>query len=773
MGILVTFKICQARHMLKISVISLLTLIVFSSSARNDVDKLKKEILTAGHDTTRLNLKFLIADQLQDSGSDSALFYFYEALSLANDLTKKLRPSDDEYRDITYLKAKTLKRIASCYYNKKYDHDSSSVYYAEAVKLIQYLADTEKNKSKKEKFLDILANTLITTGVVCFEEGDLAQSSEYYRQAIEISREINDSLTLSKGIVNQGMILNNQGKYDEAIKNYITAIKIFEQLHDQKGIAISHLSIGNILRKQNTQEKAIASYNNALKIFKEINDELGECFCYNNLGICYTNLGNYKKSFEFYNRALAIYEKNGNESGMSMMYSNISTVYLFQDDYDKATEYVLKSLKINEKNRNSLSLLGAYVNLASIYLERATDSLISVTPRREYIDNAIQYAEKGLALTDTLQLIMEKVSTLKVLKDAYSLKGNYEKAYEMANTMIELNDSLYNKEKTKIIADIETKYETDKKEHEIQKQKLEIYEQQLKLSNARLLRNSLAVAFVLLVIVILLVSRNYRQKNKAHRILDEKNSLIEKQNREILLQSNNLQAANKKLIDLLQFKEGMTGMIVHDLKNPLSNILNSNVIPDNEFREQLIMQSGYDMLNLVENILDVYKLQETGMRIEKEQVDIYEILKANLVEVALYITEKGLTIELPPKDIPSVMADKKLIKRIFSNFLSNAVKYSPDHSTITIQVKVINGRDVRISIYNPGPAIPKDKQNYIFENFGQYEPRTIGLPSSTGIGLSFCKKAVEAHNGKIGVISEKEGAEFWFILPDSFILEEQ
>ena len=756
----------QTQNMFKIGTASILIFIILNLSAQGNINELKKKLHTAQSDTTRLRISLLIGDKFQAEGSDSALFYYRNALTLVDNLTEKTKHSNDENRNIIYKKAQALKEIGS-YYADKYENDSSLVYYSESIKLFQYLADTEKDKKKKENFLDILANTLLTTGGDYFDKNNFVQATECYRQVIAIGEELNDSLTLSKGILNLGMILNTQGKYGEAISNYFTAIKIFEQRQDKKGIAICHLSIGNILRKQNTLEKAIDSYKKALEIFKEINDERGQYSCYNNLGICYASLSNYEKSLEFYNKALAIHQKNGNEDGIAMMYSNISALYQTQGNLDKATEYILKSLKINEKIRNSRHLLGSYINLASIYYEKAIDSMVTVTRRKEYTDKSIQYAKKGLDLVDTLHLVMEKANVLNLLKDAYSLNENYKKAYEMATVLISINDSLYNSEKTKIIAETETKYETDKKEHEIQRQKLELQEQQLKLSNARIFRNSLAVATALMIVVILLIYRNYKQKNKANRILDQKNRLIEKQNEEILKQSDGLQTANKKLTDLLQFKERMTGMIVHDLKNPLSNILNSYLIPDNDFREQLITQSGYDMLKLVENILDVYKLEETEMKIEKELVDIHEMLRMNLVETALYIKEKELTMNLPQKDIPAIWADKRILKRIFSNLLSNAVKYSPQSGTIYIRFEIINGKDTRISIYNQGPAIPMDKQEQIFEKFRQHESRNIGITTSTGLGLSFCKMAVEAHDGEIGVISEDEGAEFWFILPDS------
>ena len=752
----------------KIGIAFLLILITIKLLAQN-IDALKNNLNNATNDTSRLNLTISIADQFQKIGSDSALFYLKYALTLAKKSEENKKLSETELKRVIFKKARVLEKTGA-YYDEEFENDSSIVYYSQSIDLIQNLANDEKNQKLKENYLNKLANTTLTLGTIYFQQGNPVRSTELYNRSVDISKELNDSLLISKGILNLGMIYNNQGKYEEAINNYITAIKIFEHLHDNKGIAICHLSIGNILRKQNTLEKAIVNYNKALEIFKKMKDERGECACYNNLGISYSELNDYNKALSFYNLALGIYQKNKDQSSTAMLYSNISTLYQYQKNYDKATDYILKSLEINKKKKNKRNLIGSYLNLASVYITRINeDSTITNTQRKKYISNTIQYAEKGFELADSMQLIMEKVAASKILKDIYPVSGNYKKAYEMADIVIQLNDSLYNKEKTKIIADVETKYETGKKEDQIYHQKLELQEQQLELRNARLLRNSLTVVIILLMIVTLLVYRNYRQKQRANRELDEKNKLIGKQNKEIILKSDELETANKKLTELIQFKERMTGMIVHDLKNPLNNILNSSAIPDDGFREQLIMQSGYDMLNLVENILDVYKLKETGLKIRKEQININKMLESNVLELALYLNEKELKIDFPPENFPSVIADKKIIKRVFSNLLSNAVKFSPVRNTINISFKISNKNDIWISMHNYGPAIPEDKQTHIFENFGQHELRNIGIAASTGLGLSFCKMAVEAHGGKIGVISENEGAEFWFTLPDAVI----
>ncbi|MDP6507225.1 MAG: ATP-binding protein, partial [Planctomycetota bacterium] len=117
-------------------------------------------------------------------------------------------------------------------------------------------------------------------------------------------------------------------------------------------------------------------------------------------------------------------------------------------------------------------------------------------------------------------------------------------------------------------------------------------------------------------------------------------------------------------------------------------------------------------------------------------------------------------------DSPLLLScDAELIKRVIQNLLGNALKFTPSDGTIS--VSILNGGDtVKIAITDSGPGIPEDYRDKIFEKYGQVEARQQGKKYSTGIGLSFCKLAVEAHGGEIGVDSEVgKGSTFWFKIP--------
>ena len=715
-------------------------------------------------DTARLTQVLSYANELQEADKDSAYILFNHALSVADDIISQKKYSKETINEVIYRKAKILHDIADYYYGQKYDYDKALEYLSQAIELTQKLYDNEREQIQKEIYLKTLANSMLTLGAVYFNKADYHNSAEYYNRGLENAMLVNDSLMQSRALLNLGMVFHNRGMYTEAIQNYYTAIGIFEHFNDKKGVAICNLSIGNIMRRQNSPEKAIDSYTKAMEVFNELKDERGISSCYNNLAICYSDLEEYDKALELYNKSLEMDLQRGRKAKAAFTYANIAALYEAKKEFGTAIDYVKKSMQLNKKNQTPRNLLGSYLNLSGTYLSMVEDSPDVLRSNPGYLDTIVNYGEKGLLLADSLDLIVEKAAALNTLKAGYSLRKNYRKAYELSSELSVLRDSIFDSEKTKVMAEAEAKYETEKKEQQIKQQKHELEYQQMELTNARRFRNLLGAIVLLMVVVIFLVYYHYNRNKKAHKILDEKSNLIERQNGEITRQKDQLETANQQLTELLRFKEKLTGMIVHDLKNPLNNILNSHHIDDLSFREHFIRQSGFDMLNLTQNILDVYRLEESRMTITKEPCSVLEILQENTLELTLYIAEKKLALDFP-EDEPMVYADAKLLRRIFSNLLSNAVKYAKSGSTITVTKRMETGNLVRLGVHNLGPVIPPAQQETIFKRFRQYESRDMGANTSTGLGLSFCKMAVEIHDGKIGVQSDENGTEFWFTLP--------
>ena len=240
---------------------------------------------------------------------------------------------------------------------------------------------------------------------------------------------------------------------------------------------------------------------------------------------------------------------------------------------------------------------------------------------------------------------------------------------------------------------------------------------------------------------------------------------VVRQNIEILRQKEDLQnqtkilqRINSKLTNLSRFKEQMTGMIVHDLKNPLNSIIG---LADNLKTKT----AGKKMLNMVSNILDVYKFEDAKVKLKKAVVIIYNIVEKAIEQVDLLSSEKSIIIENGVEQNIAADIDAELFERVIINLLTNAIKFSEARSTISIISRDVDNDWFSFGVKDTGIGIPEDKTAHVFEKFGQLQKINSGVVCSTCLVLTVCKMAVEAHKGKIWVESnENKGTIFWIKL---------
>ncbi len=223
-----------------------------------------------------------------------------------------------------------------------------------------------------------------------------------------------------------------------------------------------------------------------------------------------------------------------------------------------------------------------------------------------------------------------------------------------------------------------------------------------------------------------------------------------------------------KIKELEQYKEMLTQMIVHDLKNPLNLVIGYSSLSPSEKRMQSINSSGMQMLNLVENILDVQKFEEKKMKLNKEKCSINFVIEKAISNVQYLANQKEIVIHNNTETIEAYF-DQDQIIRVIINLLTNAIKFSKNGDEINInseKVEIDNKSYCKILVIDFGEGVPSEHLDKIFDKYAQAIARESGRTSSTGLGLTYCKFAVEAHNGIIGVNSELDkGSIFYFTLP--------
>ncbi|MFQ5878142.1 MAG: response regulator [Acidobacteriota bacterium] len=235
---------------------------------------------------------------------------------------------------------------------------------------------------------------------------------------------------------------------------------------------------------------------------------------------------------------------------------------------------------------------------------------------------------------------------------------------------------------------------------------------------------------------------------------------------EVERQRSELEAANRELLRMQRFKESMTQMVVHDLKNPLTGIMGNlqliqmqGVEMGRERLREVVRRSqdaGRQLMRMILNILQIGKLEENKITIRREPLRLMAVVAENIEEMISLGARDGIRLEnrVDP-DLPPLAADRELLGRVIGNLLSNALKHTGRGGRVIVDAHV-EGDEIVLSVSDTGEGIPDELLPAIFDKFvsgGDGGGRR--LPHDSGLGLTFCKLAVEAHGGRIRVQSHR------------------
>ncbi|HDJ33096.1 MAG TPA: hypothetical protein ENF21_03250 [Bacteroidetes bacterium] len=253
-----------------------------------------------------------------------------------------------------------------------------------------------------------------------------------------------------------------------------------------------------------------------------------------------------------------------------------------------------------------------------------------------------------------------------------------------------------------------------------------------------------------------------RYSNELEHIVRIRTQVTEEQKNQLEKQTGVLKTALNKQKKLLEFKEMMSSILVHDMKNPLGAIIS---LEEHSPPAHILLakQSGYQMLNLLQNLMETQKFEEADFSLRITENKLNEQVEKAFEQVAYLARIKKIElINEVPEELP-VYGDRYMLERILTNLVMNAVKFTPKGGKISVSASPENGM-VKVRVKDTGVGIDPEFQQKVFEKYTQMSD-TSSI-KSTGLGLAFCRQAVEAHGGTIGVESEPGcGSTFWFTLP--------
>ena len=252
---------------------------------------------------------------------------------------------------------------------------------------------------------------------------------------------------------------------------------------------------------------------------------------------------------------------------------------------------------------------------------------------------------------------------------------------------------------------------------------------------------------------------------------------VKEQQLEVLQRLEQLESKHALLLEDQRLKDRLTHMLVHDLKNPLGAVMGTIdfVLSDNtkgltNQQRQLLemsLEESNHLLQMTTNILDVRKMRDGKLILQPKALSksaLMRLIGAATEDVGTELKRRQTQWRIAD-GLPVLHADAEVLRRVFANLISNAVKHTRENGRIQLEARVIPNGLIEIAVHDNGEGIPQEDLERIFNDFERSRV-TNTTRFDTGMGLAFCKLAVEQHGGRIWARSERgRGSSFFFTLP--------
>ena len=327
-------------------------------------------------------------------------------------------------------------------------------------------------------------------------------------EGILIAKKNGDSVVVGKLKRQIGESYYFKGNYNEAAEYFYASVKIFEASGDQQNLANSYNALAKLYRKTRDLSRSLQNYDRAMSIFESLNDSTGMAMIYNESGVVFEYQEKYQEAARRYTASLIIDEKRKDSVGICYALSNLAGVYTIQNKFILAEKYLLQSLIFRKQMADALSVALNYSDLGNTYFSA-----------KQFI-KAKLYIDTSNSIAFTMGYPELRGNNFDLLAKIAEEQGEYQKALSYNKLKTSINDSIFNIEKTKKIEELNTRYETEKKERTILEQK-----------NRIVLQNTIMIAAIVFVILgFLLVYTQYRRYQWRQEAKMQAESLLQQDN---------------------------------------------------------------------------------------------------------------------------------------------------------------------------------------------------------------------------------------------------
>ncbi len=579
----------------------------------------------------------------------------------------------------------------------------------------------------------------------------LGQKAEARREigtALAIVQRLKPPIALEGDILRtRGDVASDEGNVSSALNDYQMSYRIYQKTGDARGQALAFLSIGALYRQGSDFDAALRYYGQAIDAYAA--DPLLLVSLLNNRGNVLTEMGQYHRALLDFRRALELVRGIRNPAFEARIYGNIARAYRGLDAPDSAWQAAVRGMAIAR---------GANAQAALIQLE--------VLAGRIAIDRGDR--RRAVYLVDTAFAGIDLANTPLTARDNHrNAYGVYAAAGETAKALAHLEalDRL-NEQATQLTTSTKTalmsaRFDFQNQELRIARLKQEELRRNVAFEREsarfqRILFGSIAAAVAVLVALLVFGVLTLRRSRNMIRMANV-----------------DLAATNAALEKALKAKGDFLATTSHEIRTPLNGILgmaqvmlrDDRLAPDMRDRLDIIHDAGVTMRSLVDDILDVAKMESGRLTVECVPTDLIATIEDLARLWRRQAEDRGLRFVLDLGDVPRwVAGDPVRLRQILFNLLSNALKFTPT-GEIALRVAAIGNR-LAIAVVDTGIGIARERLEDVFESFQQADNSTTRRFGGTGLGLTICRNLARAMGGDITVSSAPgAGATFLLDLP--------
>jgi two-component sensor histidine kinase len=517
-------------------------------------------------------------------------------------------------------------------------------------------------------------------------------TQKYTDLAIRFSEQTKNQLLIAKSYLQRGNYLQDRTRFEEALKFYQKAVDIYEKESNKSGAGRTYTSMCRLYKRMSSaqnvrafMEKALAYSFKAIEYLKTVNDNAGLMAAYNNQAITYRDLNELEKAHEDYLIGLEIAEKNNIENTYTgILNANLGQYYMDKNQPDKAIFQLNKALVIHEKLNNQSAIEHAYRNLSYAFREK-----------KEY-QKAVELAQKSVDISKTLNDPHRAFNSYEALYLAQKDAGMFKEALASLEINKVLEDSTVRAEKTKGVAEIETKYETEKKEILIQK-----------LDEKNQLQRRQMIGFVVGLIMLLGLSVTLYNQNQT----------VKASRQQISEQSDQLKLMMKELH--------------HRVKNNLAIVSSLLKIQSSKIEDEKAVKAVRQGQQRVEAMSLIHqRLYQTDKVTNINIKEYINDLAENLMNAYGYKPEDfDLKINVEKEQLDVDLAIPMGL--IINELLTNSFKYAyekVERPLLKIDLKMVKG--LTLEVQDNGPGIDMEHWQKAKDSFGK--KLIVGLTKQIG-----------------------------------------